>query len=318
MLELVRRPERTGRQPVLVAVAGAVCLCAAVLYLLFGRDQAPRAPFTPVVLGGQPPGAVVLSRESGAFALGLAVKQEVGRVLLVATVIGPDRNGVGGLAPRFALATSGGATLQARGIPCTSGCYAATVELPAGRPVRVAVSLRGRPTAVFELPRQWPAPSGVAAVRRAEAAYGRLHSYVTRQRLGSDATHVVHTIYRAIRPDRLSYSVRGGPEAVIVGPVRWDRFPGGSWIRSSQDPVTPVAAAWTRPVTNASLLGNVRLAGRPVWVVSFVNPGTPAFFTARIDERTGETVQVEMNAAGHFMRDDYGAFDAPFSITPPR
>jgi hypothetical protein len=170
---------------------------------------------------------------------------------------------------------------------------------------------------VFDLPSHWQAAAGRSVVRRAEAAYRRLNSYVTHQRLGSDAAHVVDTTYEAVRPDRLSYRVRGGPEAVIVGPARWDRLPGGTWVRSTQSPITPVAPAWAPGVENVSLLGSASVAGRPAWVVSFVNPGTPAFFTAWVDKRTGETLAVDMNAAGHFMHDDYGSFDAPLAITPP-
>jgi hypothetical protein len=55
-----------------------------------------------------------------------------------------------------------------------------------------------------------------------------------------------------------------------------------------------------------------------VWVVSFANPSTPAWFTAWIDRSTYRPLRLRMTAAAHFMTHDYVAFNRPLRISPPR
>jgi hypothetical protein len=55
-----------------------------------------------------------------------------------------------------------------------------------------------------------------------------------------------------------------------------------------------------------------------VWVVSFVTPQVPAWFTIWIDKRTYRTLELRMIAAAHFMHHLYGPFNAPLAISPPR
>ena len=66
------------------------------------------------------------------------------------------------------------------------------------------------------------------------------------------------------------------------------------------------------------MLAATRLGGRPVWVVSFVNPTIPAWFTAWVDRGSYRTLQLRMTAAAHFMFHRYVAFDRPLRIEPPR
>jgi hypothetical protein len=51
--------------------------------------------------------------------------------------------------------------------------------------------------------------------------------------------------------------------------------------------------------------------------VSFFDPRTPAWFVAKIDRATGNTLALDMIAASHFMHDVYGPFDAPIQLRPP-
>ena len=76
--------------------------------------------------------------------------------------------------------------------------------------------------------------------------------------------------------------------------------------------------AWGSAVANAHLLGTGRLGGKPVWIVSFVNPDTPAWFTVWIDRSTYRPLRLKMTAAAHFMRHTYLEFDRPIRIVPPR
>jgi hypothetical protein len=69
--------------------------------------------------------------------------------------------------------------------------------------------------------------------------------------------------------------------------------------------------------TDARVLGDGRVGGRPVWIVSFFDPITPAWFEARVEKSTGRTLLLGMTAAAHFMRHVYGPFDAPFQLQPP-
>ncbi|HET7758645.1 MAG TPA: hypothetical protein VFK62_01885, partial [Gaiellaceae bacterium] len=75
--------------------------------------------------------------------------------------------------------------------------------------------------------------------------------------------------------------------------------------------------AWGSVATNAHVLGEGSVHGRPVWIVSFANPTTPAWFTVWIDKRTYRPLQLRMTAAAHFMFHRYLAFNQPLTITPP-
>jgi hypothetical protein len=51
--------------------------------------------------------------------------------------------------------------------------------------------------------------------------------------------------------------------------------------------------------------------------VSFLDPGTPAWFTAWVDKSSYRTLRLEMVAAAHFMHDRDVSFNAPIRIEPP-
>jgi hypothetical protein len=298
-------------------LAIAVAIGCVAYFTVASSSSAPSVErFLPATLGDQPSGAVVLAREDGGLAVGLAVAPRGGRLLLVATVFGQTGTGAAGLHTAFEVGTSTGQTLRATGSPCTAGCYEAVVS-GSGRPLRAAVSLRGRGGVSFTLPRRWPAPGGAGLVRAAQAAYAHVRTLVTRERLASDATHVVYTTYYAAAPDRLRFQVRGGEQAIIVGGQRWDRQPVGRWLRSPQSPIRPIAPYWTPLVQDARVIGSATVGGRACWVIAFADPQTPGFFTIWEDKHNHRTLELEMTAAAHFMHHAYGPFDTPLTIRPP-
>jgi hypothetical protein len=251
-----------------------------------------------------PRGALVLGAEAGKRAVALAVQPKA----LTATVLGSSGDPASGLEVSFRL---GGATLGAR--PCGSGCYRAAL---AGRPSRVEVVLPGA-SASFDIPAT--TRPGAKTVARAERVFGRLRSLVYVESLRSRPTGGLLTTWRMAAPDRLTYQIRGGAAAVVIGARRWDRSkPGAKWVKSQSTALQVPAPTWGGDVEDANVLGSAVVNGRPVWIVSFVTPSVPAWFTAWIDKRSYRTLRLKMTAAAHFMFHRYTEFNAPLKIVPPR
>ncbi len=274
----------------------------------------------PVATRSIPTGPFVLGREAGDLALGLAARPAGARRLkLTTTVLGQDGNGATGLDLRVRLRSRAGSTAQAA--PCGAGCYAATLAFT-GRPRVANVTIRrlGRaPSTVrFPFPSSWPPPSATRIAARATRVFAGLRSLTIDERLGSNATNVQHTIWRLQAPNRLSYSIDGGEEAIVVGDRRWDRSPGADWVESPQQPVKQPTPTWGTAPTAAALLGRGSVRGRRVWLISFVDRSVPAWYTISVDRQTGRTVELEMTAAAHFMHHVYSRFDEALGIAPPR
>jgi hypothetical protein len=297
-----------------VALIAAGLAIAVLLTVISPNPPSPR--FKPAALGEQPPGAVVLGREDGGLAVGIAAARRHGQLLVVATVFGQDGSGATGLRTRFAIATPDGRRMTASASPCAAGCYQAafsTAELPK----RITVAFNGRSRVGFTLPPHGPSAAALRLVRAAGAEYRRIRTLVTHESLGSDLTHVVYTTYYAVAPDRLRFIVRGEDETIIVGNRRWDRRPGGSWQASAQTPIKPIAPYWAPLVQNATILGTASVHGRPCWKIAFADPQTPGFFTIWVDKSNDRTLELEMTAPAHFMHHTYGPFNAPLKVQPP-
>jgi hypothetical protein len=251
------------------------------------------------------PGALVMAGESGSRAVALAVSR--GR--LRATVLADTGEPQSGLSLSFRV---GGRDVKAH--PCGRGCYAATAPATG----RVEVRPGGSPPVVFRVPRSARPAGGI--VRRAGRVLRRLRSLVYVESLRSGPTGGLVTTWRMAAPDRLAYRIHGGAGAVVIGTTRWDQArPGAPWTRSPQDPALSVPQpAWGDRAENAHVLGQGRVDGRPVWIVSFVNPTIPAWFTASIDRENYRTLRLRMTAAGHFMSHRYVEFGEPLKIVPPR
>ena len=223
------------------------------------------------------------------------------------SVLSPEGGGQAGL--KIAL-QAGGATTA---LPaCATGCYQANVATSA---LNGTVSVKvGSASYPFVLPASLELPDGTADVNRAGRVWRRLKTLVWRERLAASPTEVLHTVYEAVAPHGLSYEIETGGAAIIIGETRWDRSSKTSkWIRSTQDPpVTQPVPYWVS-VSDAHVVGT--RAG--VLDVTFFDPGTPAWFEARIDEKSGRTLTLRMIATAHFMQHVYGPFNAPIHLNPP-
>lgn len=196
---------------------------------------------------------------------------------------------------------------------CGQGCYRATLA-------RLSHTVSVRAPGVLwrvALPGSWPPRDATSLVRRAAAVWRSLQSVAFRERLASDATHVVQSTWRTQAPDRVAYDVVGGWSGIVVGAKRWDRAPGASrWAESAQTRLTQPLPPWVG-IEDARILGATRVSGRPAWRISFFDPGTPAWFTIAVDRTTYHTLETRMITTAHFMRDVYGRFDTAPPIAPP-
>ena len=249
----------------------------------------------------------MLAHELGSRAVALAV--DSGRRQLTATVLSGSGGGESGLHVSF---RAGPAALKAR--PCGIGCYRAVAPKPVRR---VLVDVDGGSVS-FDLPSS--APPAAAVVGRASAVFRSLRSLVYVESLRSSPANGIVTTWKLVAPHRLSYKIRRGAAAIVIGERRWDQTgPGAKWQRSQQVPALDVPQpSWGGVAQDAHLLGRGSVHGRAVFIVSFVNPTIPAWFTAWIDRTTYRTLQLRMTAAAHFMFHRYIAFNAPVRIAPPR
>jgi copper transport protein len=275
-----------------VVVIGAVAL---LTDLRPGRDRAAAAPVREA--SGSPAlpakSMVVQARQDGELGVALAVRPPGAEV----TVLAPDGQGVNGLD----VSISG---VKARS--CGPGCYGAFVA-----PVpTVVVSVEGREH-VFDVPAK-PRPAG-ALVARATRVFRSLSSVHYVEDLASSPRNRVVADFMLESPDRLAYRIRGGAAGIIIGSRRWDRAPGGDWVPSPQQPIAQPEPIWAGPVRNAYLLETTPSD----YVVSFLNPSGPAWFTVRFDRRTLRPRQLAMTAAAHFMTHRYLHFNLPRELAPP-
>lgn len=301
-------------QVLLIAVAAAA---AGFFSFVAPSEVSLVQRFTPATLGDQPPGAVVLAKEDGALAVGVAVAPRRHGLLVVATVFTPNGAGATGLKPQFRVTTRDGSVSTATATACTAGCYEAVLPID-GMPKRAALSFDNGNRLVFALPSHGPTAEAMALVRKAAAEYKHVHSMTTYERLATSPKYVARTTYYAEAPDRLHFVVRGEDESIIIGHRRWDRNIGGSWRKSAQTPIDPIAPYWTPLVQDPTIIRDTTLGGQLVSVISFADPQTPGFFTIWVDRRNDRTLELDMTAAAHFMHHTYAGFDAPISIEPPR
>jgi hypothetical protein len=268
-----------------------------------GRLPTPTDPGYP----SPPPGAVVFARESGTSALGLAVVPGGPRPLTRVSVLNGQGTGQAGLS-----VSAAGTELA----PCGAGCYQGHVPARLLRG-KVDVELGGRPYA-FELPPTLDLRSGMGTMARATKVWRRLKTLVWHERLAASPTDALYTVYRAVAPDQLAYTISRRSSAIIIGTKRWDRpTPSAKWVESPQQPPIRQPVPFWASYATARVLGQGVVGGKPVWIVSFFDPLTPAWFEARVEKSTGRTLVLDMIAVAHFMHHVYGPFDAPFELHPP-
>jgi copper transport protein len=282
----------TLRRNVAVELMLFIGLIAAVALLTDLRPGRDRVAAASVATAKGPP-AVVQAGESGDLAVALALRPASAEV----HVLGPDARPVDGLAVKIAgVATSS----------CGEGCYG--VSFPPTDPAKVSVAGH---VLVFRVPVS--RRHADALVIRATRAFRNLRSVDYLERLASSSKNKVVAEFTLERPDRLEYRIRGGADGIIIGGRRWDRARGGKWVPSPQDPSSQPEPIWAGHFTNAYLLEMTPTT----YVVSFVKPIGPAWFTLRLDRRTLLPQSLRMTAAAHFMTHRYTAFNGAPRIKPP-
>ena len=214
----------------------------------------------------------VFARADGSNVLALAAAPRGRALLLQASVVGPQGEGVAGLDVLLALDRR-----SAKAAACGAGCYKAQLPGNVGRPSVAVVTVQKTRWRVA-LPHNWPPADGGALMARAGRVWRSLRSLSYRERLASDSSHAVTSVWHAATPDRIAYTVTKGYSSVIIGGRRWDRAPGGRWVASAQtSPIHQPVPFWVS-VKDAHVLGSEQLRGHAVWRVSFFDPATPAWF----------------------------------------
>jgi hypothetical protein len=84
-------------------------------------------------------------------------------------------------------------------------------------------------------------------------------------------------------------------------------------VPSPQDPASQPEPIWAGHVQNAYLLETTPTT----YVVSFLKPTGPAWFTLRLDRRTLLPRSLRMTAPAHFMTHSYTRFNAAPKIRAP-
>ena len=274
----------------LVLVAGVVVAAAVLVLERPGRNVARAAAPPAAAEPGPPPpapprDAVVVAREVGPY--GVALASEPTR--LTALVLSPAGGGADGVSVQI---DGRDAT------PCGHGCY--RVEGRHADTARVGVDGVTRTI-------DSPLEATRASVRSFVEYFRSSRSVEYVERLASSPTNAIVTRWRLEAPNKFSYSIRGGAQAVVIGGRRWDRTsPTGRWRESPQTPLPQPAVPFTR-VTN-------------VWQISthhivFVDPAIPAYFDLELGERP---IALHMVAAAHFMVDRYVSFGSTPRLRPPR
>jgi hypothetical protein len=291
------------------AVVGAQLAIGAAAALAVAS---PASALDPVLV--PPPGAIVFGAPAGRNAVWFSARPGSAGIRLRASVVNGSGDGVGGLQVRFAVDVGTGLH-TARGLSCGRGCYRAQVRA-LGRPVRF-VAWIGAVRVAFAAPTVWPPQPARALVLRASTTWRTLRTLVFHDVLAAGTGVAVHTTWTLVAPDRLTYRINGGNAAVIIGNRRWDRSPGGPWRASAQTPIRQPKPPWVS-VRNAHLLAERVRGGRHELMLSFFDPGSPASFRIVVDRTTHRTLDMQMIAPAHFMRDVYGPFNGAVSIVPPR
>ncbi len=234
-----------------------------------------------------PAAAVVAARELGTLAVAVARLPGVATV----TILGPDGQG------------ASGRDVHVDGRParaCGAGCYRAAAATGL---LRVRIGTR---TLIFSVPPA--APDGRPALARVTSSYRGSRTITFDETLASTPANPQRTHFALVAPDRLSYSIRGGPAAIVIGTRRWDRERvGGPWLRSEQTRLQVTQPNW-------GAARNVHLVSPGV--LTFFDPTIPAWF--RLDISGVRLRRLRMAAAAHFMVERYAGFNGPVSVSPPR
>ncbi|HLB21951.1 MAG TPA: CopD family protein, partial [Solirubrobacteraceae bacterium] len=215
---------------------------------------------------------------------------------------------------------------------CGPGCRAFTIR---GTPPAVRVVLspdRGERSAT--LPTRWR-PAGSNAARRildrAQAVMRHLRSVRQIERVNSVPGLYALSDGRARAPDRWAYTTyvvrppappQREDELVAIGARQWTRHPGGRWQLQPQGGTlpfrTPTLFTWSSYAEAVRLIGVEHSHGRAVATLALMDPGTPAWWTLRVELATGRVLDAQLITSGHFISTQYSQFNSAPSVLAPR
>jgi hypothetical protein len=272
--------------------------------------------------GAEPETTVRLGESSGQVELPLAdqdqtlmLAQHKGRVLvgIAASPGGPvDVAVLGGETPvareKVSFAADG---KPVEGVPCGRACLRLEVDAFKGTR-RIMVNTPER--FEFVLPKALPA-SGAGLFGKVEREMGSLRTHRYTEQLSSGVGGGVRSTFDVRAPDRLAFRTGDGFRSIIIGRNRWD-FRNGRWERSAFPGLHVPTYMWDG-ARNARLLGQTRLRGRPVQILSvYDREPVPAWFRLLVDPQ-GRVLDARMIAPSHFMHQQFSDFNGPIVIRPP-
>ncbi len=143
----------------------------------------------------------------------------------------------------------------------------------------------------------------------------RLLSIVSSGFGGSPA--ISHGIYQPGHALRLTGG--NGFALVTIGNTSWQRQPNSQqWIRlATAQQVDPFGNYAQQGAVNVRQLGTIRSNGRRVVVLAYWVPGQQYWYRVWIDPKRHLIIQDQIITPGHYLTDQYSAFNQPITIRPP-
>jgi len=206
---------------------------------------------------------------------------------------------------------------------CSRNCRTADVDLQGGEHIDLTASNDTGGTASFDLP-TLPAPDGTSLLDQEQARMRQLKTYRIDEALGP-ADPPAQTAYTYQAPNRTRVEASNGFQMVWVGTTRYSRrSPGENWQVDDAGITLPVPTlVWdTRRPTDtyvgAHILGVETRDGVDTRILGFLlNAGrSPYWFRLWVDA-DGLVHRAEMRGQGHFMDQDFSAFDEPLTVDVP-
>jgi len=206
---------------------------------------------------------------------------------------------------------------------CSRNCRTADVDLQGGEHIDLMASNDTGGTASFDLP-TFPAPDGTSLLDQEQARMRQLKTYRIDEALGP-ADPPAQTAYTYQAPNRTRVEASNGFQMVWVGTTRYSRrSPGENWQVDDAGIALPVPTlVWdTRRPTDtyvgAHILGVETRDGVDTRILGFLlNAGrSPYWFRLWVDA-DGLVHRAEMRGQGHFMDQDFSAFDEPLTVDVP-
>jgi hypothetical protein len=179
--------------------------------------------------------------------------------------------------------TSGGRSTElAR---CGPDCRSGELNLQSGQAITIRVAGAGGGSAALRLP-DLPAADARATIDRLEQRMHLLATYRIDETL-RPARKPLFTHYAFQAPDRMSFEVSNGSQAVFIGNTVYSRDEAGSsWHADRTPPVAVPSFAWDDSAVVAPVvLGQDQVDGSGVTVIAFFEQiyNAPVWFTLWVD-----------------------------------